>query len=231
MTVWREAVIVPVLFLTVVVAGAIRPGAQAALAPPSVGALVAAMMLVALLVRSGSIAPDRLMNAHRSALANSNGLAVVLTLFAASAQVIALVVPESGIPALIVWIVLIALMAQAFAIDPDRVRTLRGLLVTFGAAFTLKFIVLAAMSAPAEGRVTRALQLLFEGITLGSLTQRPPHALEGYLAFATIVLYLIGVALLPAAGWRIVRVPDRALPIAVTTGELTSPPRELDHER
>jgi hypothetical protein len=89
---------------------------------------------------------------------------------------------------------------------------LRGLLVTFGAAFTLKFVLLAALSAPADGRFARALQLLFEGITLGAVTQRPPHAAEGYLAFATLLLYLIGVAFLPSASWQMVRVTRRELP-------------------
>ena len=73
------------------------------------------------------------------------------------------------------WILLGSLVLQAFAIGPDRPRLLRGLLVTFGAAFTLKFVVLAAMPAPAQGRWSRALQLLFEGLTIGSISQRPPR--------------------------------------------------------
>jgi hypothetical protein len=114
---------------------------------------------------------------------------------------------------MIVWAVLGALLLQAFAIAPDRTRVLRGLLVTFGAAFTLKFVVLSAISSPAEGRVARALQLLFEGVTLGAVTQRPPGLAEGYLAFAATALYLIGVAALPSASWHMVRVlSQRKLP-------------------
>ena len=208
----REAMTLPLLFLTVVLLAAIRPGAALTLVPPSLPSLVGGMVLFALLIRSGALAPEQLMNASRSSIANINGLLVLLTTFLASAQIITLLIPDAGLPALIGWAVLASLLMQALAIAPDRTRLLRGLLVTFGAAFTLKFIVLATISAPAESGIARALQLLFEGITLGSVTQRPPHAVEGYLAFATVVLYLVGLLLLPAATWHMVRVGQRALP-------------------
>jgi hypothetical protein len=211
MTALREAIVLPVTFLTVVLAAAIRPGATVSVAPPSLASLVAGVALFALLVRGGAIAPERLMNPQRSMLANLNGLSVLLTAFAASSQLFTALVPESGVPALIAWAVLIALVLQAFAIGPDRTRLLRGLLVMFGAAFVLKFIVLAALSAPAEGRVARALQSLFEGVTLGAVTQRAPHPLEGYLTFAAAGLYLIAVSLLPSASWQMTRVPNRTL--------------------
>jgi hypothetical protein len=213
----REAVVLPLLFLTVVLAGSLRPGASVVVATPPLAALVAAMLLLALLVRSGTLAPDRLMHSSRTVLANSNGFSVLLTLFAASAQVVTLVVPESGVPALVVWVALLGMIAQAFAIAPDRVRMLRGLLVTFGAAFALKFIVLAGLSSPAEGRLARAMQLLFEGLTLGAVSQRPPHPAEGYLAFATLAAYLVGLALLPSAPWQMIR---------VSRGELTADRRD-----
>ena len=211
MTALREAIVLPLVFLSVALGASLRPGAQLTVVPPTLGALVAGLVLFALLVRSGAIDPQRLLNPARSAMANLNGLTVLLSTFVASAQMITMLVPESGVPALIAWIVLISLLMQALAIGPDRARLLRGLLVTFGAAFALKFIVLATLSAPADGRMTRALQLLFEGVTLGGLTQRRPHAAEGYLAFVTIVTYMIGIALLPAASWQMVRVSRREL--------------------
>jgi len=57
---------------------------------------------------------------------------------------------------------------------------------------------LAALSSPAEGVFTRALQVLFEGITLGSVTQDVLHPATGYIAFFTLLLYLFGLVLLPA---------------------------------
>ena len=47
----------------------------------------------------------------------------------------------------------------------------------------------------------QSVQLLFEGFTLGMVSQRAPHPLEGYLVFAATALYLIAIALLPAASW------------------------------
>ena len=76
---------------------------------------------------------------------------------------------------------------------------LRGLAVTFAVAFLLKFVVLAAISSPAESRLARGLQLLFECVTFGVVAQRPAHPVEGYLAFGTLVVYLVGVAGLPRA--------------------------------
>jgi hypothetical protein len=205
MTPFQEACLLPVLFLTVVLLGAVRPGGEPSMVAPSLTSLVAALVLFALLVRSGALAPERLMHAARGALANLNGLVALLCAFAASAQVLTLVVPPSGVPALIVWAVVIALLVQALAVEPDRRRLLRGLLILFGAAFTLKYVLLAGLSAPADSRAGRVLQLLFEGVTAGSITQPPLHPAEGYLAFATIVLYLVGVAWLPSANWRMVR--------------------------
>jgi hypothetical protein len=205
MSAFAEACLLPLLFLTVGLLGSIRPGGAVTLVAPSLGSLVTAMILFAILVRSGTLAPERLMNAARSGLANVNGLSVLLAAYFASAAVIMLVVPDSGVPALIVWVVLASLLLEALAIAPDRERLLRGLFVIFGVTFTLKFVLLSALSTPAEGGLARVLQMVFEGLTLGTVTQRPPHPNEGYLAFATLVLYLVGVAWLPSATWRMVK--------------------------
>ena len=135
-----------------------------------------ATVLLVLYVRSGTLAPERLMNSAAVNARQLNGFTVLATASLASAQVITLVIPDPGVPALIVWIVLVSLVLQAFAIGPDRQRLLRGLLVTFGASFTLKFVVLAAISAPARGPPVTCPAMLFEGITLGGVSQRPPHA-------------------------------------------------------
>jgi hypothetical protein len=216
MTAVGEAIVLPALFLTVVLAAAVRPGATLSMAPPSLASLVAGVALLALLIRSGAVAPERLLNQRRSMLANLNGFTVLLTAFGASAQVCTALVPESGVPALLVWAVLTCLVLQAFALGPDRRQLLRALLVMLGAMFVLKFSILAAISSPAEGRMAAAMQKLLEGITLGSVTQRPPHALEGYLTFVACALYVIAVWLLPPASWQMVRMSQHvALPPAL----------------
>jgi hypothetical protein len=136
-------------------------------------------------------------NASRAALANANGVALLGTLFLASAQVFSLLTPQAGLPRIVLSLYFLILMLNTIAAGPDRVRLLRSLGVTFGAAFVLKFILLDALSDPAGGGLGRALQLLLEGVTLGALTQDVQHAAAGYLAFATLGLFLVGIWLLP----------------------------------
>ena len=216
MTPLVEACVLPAIFLTATLLAALRPAAVDTLQPPSPISLVGAVVITALLVRSGTLDPNQLVHRSRSALANLNGLSVLTTLFVATSASLSVVIPESGLPALLSWTVVTALLLQALAMAPDRVRLLRGLLVTFGAAFVLKFILLAALSSPADGRIAQALQMLFDGLTLGSITQRPLHRAEAYLAFGTLTLYVIGVSLLPPVRWRTpgeVRLRPRISPV------------------
>ena len=76
-------------------------------------------------------------------------------------------------------------------------RLLRSLGVTFGVAFTLKFVVLNALADPASGRLGRTLQMLLEGVTLGALTQEVQHRAAGYIAFVTVGMFLLSVWMLP----------------------------------
>ena len=223
MTPLVEACVLPAVFLTVTLLAAVRPGGVETIVPPSPASLVGAVVVVALLVRSGALDPDRLVHQSRPALANLNGLAVLAAAFVATAASLTLVVPESGLPALMSWTVVTALLLQALAMGPDRVRLLRGLFVTFGAAFVLKFIVLAALSTPAEGRVSQALRRLFDGLTLGSIVQRPLHRAEPYLAFGTLALYVFGVSWLPSVRWH---PPDAASAHRRLDGVL--PAREIE---
>jgi hypothetical protein len=194
----REAMLLPVLFLTVLLAGGLRPGTPLAVAPPSLFALVLAALLVGALVQSGALAPLRLLNGSRSGLANGNGAALLGALFLASAQVFSLLTPESGLPRIVLSLFFLVLMVHTMAAGPDRVHVLRSLAVTFGSAFVLKFVLLDALADPAGGRLGRALQILLEGVTLGTLTQSVQPRAAGYVAFATIALYLVSVWMLPA---------------------------------
>jgi hypothetical protein len=225
MTPAREAIVLPVLFLTVALAGGLRPGAPLVLPPPSLFALVLAALLVAALVMSGAFDPRRVMNPSRSGLANANGAAILAALFLASAQVFALLTPDGGLPRIILSVYLLVLMLNTLAAGPDRVRVLRSLGVTFAAAFILKFIVLDALSDPASGRLGRALQLLLEGVTLGVLTQPAQHPAAGYVAFTTLVMFLASIWLLPG------RLPTARTVIAARLDDgvdVVPPRRRLD---
>jgi voltage-gated potassium channel Kch len=199
MTAAREAIALPLTFLTVALLGGLRISDRVALLPPPLFALVLSVLLLALLVRCGALAPDRLMHPSRSMLANLNGLVVILAVFLATAQAFNAATPGSGVPRVLFNVAFLLLLANTMAASPDRVRALRSLLVIFGSAFVVKFVVLSALSNPPRGVVARAIQMLFEGVTLGTVTQDVLHPVSGYVAFFTLMLYLFGLVLLPAS--------------------------------
>jgi hypothetical protein len=194
----REAIVLPVLFLTVALMAGAEPGARVALLPPSLFSLVLAVMLIAALIRGGAVVPARLLHGSRAILANANGAIVLAALFAASAQVLAMVTPRSGLPLFFVDVFLFVLLLNTLVTQPERVRLLRSLAVTLGSALLLKFVVLSALSGPSSTRTSRVLVALFDAATFGSITQEPQTPAAGYLAFFAILLYLIGITLLPA---------------------------------
>jgi hypothetical protein len=195
----REAITLPLTFLTVVLVGGIHVAERVAIAPPTLFSLVLASLVLGGLVQSGTLEPMRLMRGERSPLENLNGLMVVIGVFAATAQVLSLLTPASGLPSMVMGLFFFVAILQLMAGALDRPRFLRVYAVTLLAAFTMKFIVLAALSGPADTTVARALQLLFEGITLGSVSQPIEAPASGYLAFGAIALYLFGLVLLPPA--------------------------------
>ena len=194
-----EAFYLPAVFLTVALLGGVRVADRVVLLPPPLYALVLGLLLFGVLARTGAVALHRLMNGNRAAVANLNGLLVMLATFLASAQVFNLVTPESGLPRLLFDVFFLVLLLNTLAAAPDRGRVLRSLVVIFGSAFVLKFIVLAALSDPAGGMLKRVLLVLLEGVTLGTLTQDVFHESTGYLAFFTLALFMTGLALLPSS--------------------------------
>ena len=193
-----EAVYLPMLFLTVALLGGLRVDDRVTFVPPPLFALVLGMMLFGVLVRGRVLAADRLMSASRTPVENLNGLVVMLSTFFAATQVFNLVTPESGLPFLLFNVFLFVLLVNTLAAFPDRVSVLRSMAIITGAAFILKFIVLGALSNPGEGVLKRVLYVLLEGATLGTLSQPVLHPAAGYIAFATLSLFLVGLAMLPA---------------------------------
>lgn len=219
MTRATEAVYLPLMFLTVTLLGGLRVADRVKLIPPPLFALVLGLLLLGVLVRGRVLAPELLMNAARSPLANLNGLVVIVATFFASTQVFNLLIPESGLPFLLSNAFFFILLLNTLAGSPDRVSVLRSLVVIIGSAFILKFVVLAALSDPAGGAIKRMMLALVEGITLGTLTQPPLHAATGYVAFATLVLFLIGLAMLSPANRRVSIPPSRQAVVLIKSHE------------
>lgn len=200
-TVWHEAFTLPIAFLSVALLGGLRidTAGRFGFAPPPLMALVLAVVLVAVLFRAGAIVPAALVHPARPGLANASGLAIVLALGAATAQVIATLTPDGGLLTLVFDVAWLVLFGNTLAARPDRRRLLASLLVIFGAAFVVKYVILSALYAPDSSFMKRAVMALLEGVSLGGLAYQPPGPATGYVAFAAVLLYVGAVAALPQA--------------------------------
>ncbi len=197
MTAVREAVVLPVTLLTVVLLGGVHLTVPIRIEPPTLFSLVLASVLLAVFVQSGVVDPQRLVHVSRPPAANLNGLLACVALFVANAQVISRLTPSSGAAALAVSVLFFVTLLQMSAAALDRARCLRVWAVTLLSAFVVKFVVLAGLAGPADGVIARVLQTFVDGLTFGGLSQPAEHRAAGYLAFAMLGLYLGGLVLLP----------------------------------
>jgi hypothetical protein len=196
MTATREAIVLPMLFLTVALLGGLRIAGRVALVVPPLVAVVLGLLLVGAMVRAGLVLPGRLVNRDRGALENASGAMVMLTLAAASAQVFHLVIPDTGLLHLLfAAFFFLELLTTIAGVSGPR-QLLRSLGVLFAGAFVLRWIVLENLYAPGTGTAKRMLTLLLEGISVGAIDYRASSPATGYVALLAIVLFLTGLFLL-----------------------------------
>ena len=198
MTSVREAIVLPAIFLTVALMGGLRIAGTVRLVPPSVVDLLLGMALLGTLARAGALAPDRLMHATRSGLENVSGLLVIGALFAASSQIFNLLTPEHGLLFVIFSVYFFIQLMTTLAGVTSRTSVLRSLAVLFTAAFVLRFVVLESMYAPEGGLLKRLTTTLLQGVSLGAIEYQPNAPGTGYAGFFTLVLFMIGLFLLPS---------------------------------
>jgi hypothetical protein len=195
----REAFVLPALFLTVAGAGGLRispAGGAMSFVPPPLITLVLAVLLLGVMARAGLLIPTGLVGDHRTGLENASGAVVLLSLFAASTQLFTCLTPDAGILRLLFNLFFLFLLWNTLAAQPDRTRLLRSLLVVFGWAYVVRYVALAALADPQAGWTRRLLTVLLEG---AAVSGEPTAPLAGYVAFATLALYMIGLVLLPRA--------------------------------
>ncbi len=195
----REAVTLPILLLTIAGAGGFRVDAAGTLAlvAPSLMALVLGVLLISTLVRSGALAPDRLVNERRSPLENTSGAIVLMALLLASAQLFMLLTPATGFLGFVFIVFFVLLLWNTLAVSPDRRQLLRSLAVVFGGAFVLKFIVLASAYDADGGLLHRVIVTMLQGVSLGALGFVPDGVATGYVAFVLLGLFFLSLILLP----------------------------------
>ncbi len=205
---YLQYIFLPLIFLTVALLGGLRFGAADGafifLKPPLV-CLIFATLLIVLFFRAQLIKLDGWFSESFSTLKNIANGAILLTLFAASAQIFNALLPESGLP---FWIIAFCffwtLWNNLFA-EFDTKRLLQSLGGLFGLAFVVKYLVLANLTAPES-------QSWWQTISAGNLTKEAfTYLLDlpkfspttGYIQFFALAFYLIGLFLVkPQIGNR-----------------------------
>lgn len=198
---YRQYVLLPLVFLTVALLGGLRiAGADSSFIflAPALLCLIFAVIMLMLFFRSGLIALDGWFAEDLPVVKNVANAAVLFTLFAATAQLFNSLLPEQGLP---FWIVAFCffwtLWNNLFA-DFDTKKLLRSLGALFGLAFVTKYLLLANLAAPAGKTWFEALteNPAQEAFTL--LLDLPRFAAAtGYIQFFAAALYLFGLFILP----------------------------------
>ena len=195
-------VLLPTIFLTVALLGGLRVAAESRalvfVAPPLV-TLVLAVMLLALFVRGGALRVGRWLSAENAVAENVSHALTLGALFFASAQAFNSVLPEAGLPRLVLASFFLWTLWQNQFSNFDPRRLLRSLAALFGTAFVVKHLLLASLSAPAGGWLSRLAAAALEGVTLGTLSGPAYAASTGYVSFFALALYVCGLFLLPPA--------------------------------
>jgi hypothetical protein len=194
----REAIGLPVLFLTIALLGGFRLTTRVLLMPPSLTALILAILLIGVLIRAGAFRTSALLHSDRTTAENMSGAIVLATLFAATAQALNLLIPDTGLLHAVFAIFVFCQLLTIGAARTDRVGSLRSVAVLLGSLFVLRFILLEGLYSASGSTLNRVLRTMLSGVTLGGVTYEPNAVVTGYVAFFTLALYTIGLFLLPA---------------------------------
>ncbi len=197
----KTYLLLPFVFLTVTLLGGLRlssPDNAFVFWRPALFCLISAAILMVLFFRAGLISVEGWFSEDFPTLKNIANGAVMVTLFAASAQIFNALLPEQGLP---FWVFAFCffwtLWNNLFA-DFDVKKLLRSLGALFGLAFVVKYLILANLAAPTP---ESWLQGIFQNPTKEAFTwlfDLPRFSAgTGYIQFFTVVFYLLGLFLLP----------------------------------
>ena len=197
----KAYLLLPFIFLTVTLLGGLRLDSKDnafIFWRPALFCLISAAILMVLFFRARLISFEGWFSEDFPTLKNIANGAVLVTLFAASAQVFNALLPEQGLP---FWVFAFCffwtLWNDLFA-DFDTQKLLRSLGALFGLAFVVKYLILANLSAPIS---ESWLQGIFQNPTKEAMTwllDLPRFSAgTGYIQFFTVIFYLLGLFLLP----------------------------------
>ena len=190
----------PFIFLTSALLGGLRIATENGefifLAPPLI-CLVFATLLILLFFRSELIDIRGWISEEFSSLRNIANAAVLVSLFAASAQIFNSLVPEQG---LAFWVISFCffwtLWTNLFA-EFDTKKLIKSLAALFGIAFVAKYLVLANLVSTEEGSW---LSRIWQDPTKEALTyflDLPKFSsATGYVQFFALGFYMLGLFLI-----------------------------------
>jgi hypothetical protein len=192
-------VLLPTIFLTAALLGGVRVSADAKallFVPPPLVTLILAAMLLALFTRGGALRVGSWLSAGNGAVENVSHALTLGALFFASAQAFNSVLPDAGLPRLVLASFFLWTLWQNQFSAFDARRLLRSLAALFGTAFVVKHLLLASLTDPGGGWLRRLTASVLEGVALGG----PAYAAStGYVSFFALALYVGGLFLLPPA--------------------------------
>jgi hypothetical protein len=189
--------LLPTVFLTVALLGGVRVEAESRallFVPPPLVTLILAAMLLALFVRGGAVRVGRWLSADNGAAENVSHALTLGALFFASAQACNSVLPDAGLPRLVLASFFLWTLWQNQFSAFDARRLLRSLAALFGTAFVVKHLLLASLADPEGGWLRRLAAAALEGVALGGPAYAAP---TGYVSFFALALYVLGLFLLP----------------------------------
>ena len=166
---------------------------------PALICLIFGVVLMGLYFRGGMVALEGWFSDDFSTTQDVANAGVLVTLFAASVQVFNSVIPESGIP---FWVVAFCfawtLWNNLFA-EFDNKKLLKSMAALFAFAFVAKYIILAGLTAPAtDGGWLRSMIENPARETATWLLDLPRYSSgTGYIQFFCLLLYFVGLYLLP----------------------------------
>jgi hypothetical protein len=194
----QEAFVLPLLFLTIALAGGFRltPAGEMRFLRPSLFSLVLAALLLGALVQSRLLRPAVLIANRSTTLESVSGLVLLLSLFAATTQLLGGLVPEKGLLGLLFNLFLAVLLTTMMAAEPDERRLVRSLAVVFAWALLMKYVLLPGLEVTDGTWTARLVRSFVQGATLGALPVEAWSPAVGYVMFASAAVYLIGIWLL-----------------------------------
>ena len=196
-------IFLPLIFLTVALLGGLRLSAEDnafLFLKPALVCLIYATLLLVLFFRSGLLRLDGWFSEKFSTLKNVANGVVLLALFFASTQIFNSLLPERGLPFWVFAFCFSWTLWNNLFVEFQGKRLLQSLGSVFALAFVSKYLILSYLTAPASaswwsGLLENPTQEAFTWL----LDLPRFSAGTGYIQFFAVILYLLGLFLLPAS--------------------------------